>query len=554
MALFDKGEKPHRKTEILDDTVGLTPSTGKSTKPKARNGFNFNGRSNAGIKSKASSSKGKTVFPRNQPKGGLNSVIPTVRARPDATASHGNEASIETRPRPAPKTSVPKNSIATKRFLASMKTDSKLSRAKNMNPSTSTVHSAKFYEADGLRIPLYDSQGKKYVFARDGQALSHKTSKPELLDIIKSYAGETKAGELRDRKRKQLGAWIQEAETKAFGNGPQKQNHDTTHQQLQKTNNKVGSGGKEHDSPVGRRLSVAGSSELRAPALTKDDDSQEKLIHSEKSHVKKRMRVEKKYDPTLNPQQTLKKAKLEASTCEPTHDTAPQLHTNTVMARKKKPIKQTAAHPKVRNNQTPNTYAAKPSSILKTKMPASAINTTDSRKRAGEGTRIPENTQVSNDDKAFKATATTPGVPDLPPKRARQGSIHTKTVTVIIGDPHSSQDTLEIPWSDFKLTRNAVARGKSVLPPSARQRQYLRPGKHGWDAEKGTWAYAGHPSLITGEGHQVEPADRALLESGVPKEREAYFQKYPGRLGGFWPCGCKIPADEGEEESDADDM
>ena len=80
---------------------------------------------------------------------------------------------------------------------------------------------ARYYTKDGLRIPLYDSRVKRITHARDGRVILHKSNKKAVIDgVVASYAGEATAKTMENWTKNQIGDWITEVETKAYGNPP----------------------------------------------------------------------------------------------------------------------------------------------------------------------------------------------------------------------------------------------------------------------------------------------------------------------------------------------
>ena len=101
-------------------------------------------------------------------------------------------------------------------------------RAKSTTPATPSTQTrasgARFYEANGLRIPLYNKDGlgnKKRPYARLSKGLL-KYSVDDLLDIVEQYAGAEKRQELKDEglAKSRLANWIEEKETLALGRNP----------------------------------------------------------------------------------------------------------------------------------------------------------------------------------------------------------------------------------------------------------------------------------------------------------------------------------------------
>jgi hypothetical protein len=114
-----------------------------------------------------------------------------------------------------------------------MKTTMEPTKARSKTPAsptspttpTSTQASApRFYEANGLKIPLYSQNGlgnKKRPNARLSKTLL-KYNTDELLDIVGQYAGADKRQELKNKglAKTMLANWIEEKETLALGRNP----------------------------------------------------------------------------------------------------------------------------------------------------------------------------------------------------------------------------------------------------------------------------------------------------------------------------------------------
>ncbi|KAK7180299.1 hypothetical protein PSPO01_13715 [Paraphaeosphaeria sporulosa] len=98
----------------------------------------------------------------------------------------------------------------------------------NTANGTKSASGHHFFTADGLRVPLYDARGKRITQARDGRAVAHKISRQRLLDeYVRKYAGNDKVDEMEGKtqgaqkwSKNQIGDWITEVETRAYGRGP----------------------------------------------------------------------------------------------------------------------------------------------------------------------------------------------------------------------------------------------------------------------------------------------------------------------------------------------
>ncbi|CAN9288900.1 unnamed protein product [Alternaria alternata] len=91
-------------------------------------------------------------------------------------------------------------------------------------PTSTQASAPRFYEANGLKIPLYSQNGlgnKKRPNARLSKTLL-KYNTDELLDIVGQYAGADKRQELKNKglAKTMLANWIEEKETLPLGRNP----------------------------------------------------------------------------------------------------------------------------------------------------------------------------------------------------------------------------------------------------------------------------------------------------------------------------------------------
>lgn len=126
---------------------------------------------------------------------------------PAASKVTGGDASTPIRPNKT--TTVP---------VAKKETRTPITATTNKNPRS------RFYEADGLKIPLNDQDGlgdKKKQHARLAQSL-RQNDLEELLDIVEQYAGTQKRIEfcMLELSKVEVANWIEEKETLALGRHP----------------------------------------------------------------------------------------------------------------------------------------------------------------------------------------------------------------------------------------------------------------------------------------------------------------------------------------------
>jgi hypothetical protein len=96
------------------------------------------------------------------------------------------------------------------------------SKAKPAKKPTSTQRTGpRFYEEDGVKIPLYEKGGKRRANARLSSILRNKNT-DFLLDVVEQYAGADKRKEFKDadKSKAEMADWIEEHETYALGSNP----------------------------------------------------------------------------------------------------------------------------------------------------------------------------------------------------------------------------------------------------------------------------------------------------------------------------------------------
>ncbi|KAF2660486.1 hypothetical protein K491DRAFT_674718 [Lophiostoma macrostomum CBS 122681] len=98
--------------------------------------------------------------------------------------------------------------------------------ASNVNPKPKPLPNPspfkKFYEADGLRIPLYNKNGKRKQGARSAHSLAAKLNKAALLDIVEEYGGKTQRDTIANGNKNVISQWIERVETLALGGNVRK--------------------------------------------------------------------------------------------------------------------------------------------------------------------------------------------------------------------------------------------------------------------------------------------------------------------------------------------
>ncbi|OAL00425.1 hypothetical protein IQ06DRAFT_144702 [Phaeosphaeriaceae sp. SRC1lsM3a] len=95
------------------------------------------------------------------------------------------------------------------------------SRLKPAKKTAKEVTTARYYEKNGVKIPLFEKGGKKRAHARLAKGLRNKGT-DILLDIVQEYAGVSKRIEFKnaDKTKAEIAEWVEEVETRALGSHP----------------------------------------------------------------------------------------------------------------------------------------------------------------------------------------------------------------------------------------------------------------------------------------------------------------------------------------------
>lgn len=395
-----------------------------------------------------------------------------------------------------------------------------------------------YYEANGLRIPLLHENGRRKAGARAASGLL-RYNKQQLLDIVEDYAGVTKRRDLENLDKKNIAAWIEDAETQAFG-ANKKRARDT-------------SAAQDDEDDVTNTTMPATKKMKRNDAIPNVENN---VVHATEPVVKKTkvsttiQIVTEKIVEDVNADVAANRKKLVPFTTKtksmvstPANDaTKPNGTTSTVS------LDTTSISP--RSNMKAIKVAAElaPDLVLdadfddelQAMMEQVQAHIAEQSSSAEVSTTIPKDNTVKLAKHNLKVHPMIHELglnPDDPSQ-----------ATKIIGLPEHQELVIitASSWTAVHETRIPTA------PPVLQQSQnslYLKPGKHGWDWNLHKWAFYGDRDLETGVGHQIEPADQERLEKEPAFEYE-FKKKYPGVLANQWPCGCQKPwyDDESEEE------
>ncbi|KAF2687421.1 hypothetical protein K458DRAFT_190606 [Lentithecium fluviatile CBS 122367] len=403
--------------------------------------------------------------------------------------------------------------------------------------TSATTPEVQFYEESGLRIPLFDKSCRKKMHAKDGSVTAMKYGRSYLLGIIKDYAGEEKAQEFESAKmsKKEIGTWIQAAETKAFGNGPAE------------GKDVVFEGTKVDNAPApeaaARKPRTESEKQKKLPTM-KDNANFLPAGLSSLNGANKRKHDDEVTNTLTG--QLVKKPKPEPSQApakplpaRPPHERARpqqnQNHTQNTQTRPEpQPIEQDMAPPK-KPPQSHETISANPqpnnqgnSSLYRAtnagiNADASKITKPSKKPKVNDGDKdlyIPktDNIKLPKDQQHPLIPMlnlnphwgpTDPGKPSTITPTRHLHLPGQRTNAIITAESNHTVHITDIPYMDTKKHRISVPQpqdqqqGKQPETPAP----YLKPGPHGYN-----YATSSDESLKTGIGHQVEPVDESAWE------------------------------------------
>ncbi|KAF1842041.1 uncharacterized protein K460DRAFT_291673 [Cucurbitaria berberidis CBS 394.84] len=420
---------------------------------------------------------------------------------------------------------------------------------------------ARFYERDGLKIPLYEKKGKKRAHARASVGLRNK-SEEELLSIVGEYAGTEVMREFKQRARnkKEIAEWIEAKETLALGPNPKSQLNRKSQAEITKGEyledkltgvaTQLEANGATRPDKVarGRNSSTpTPTAKLKESKVHKSTEAHDAFIvqSNRTSPAKVAPSVDKKRgapDGALDGQPHLKHQKLDSQANMPSTDV---ISTNGLPAKKKatKPMAELSAH--TESAHSPTTQSAE--RISATDLLQALMNDVGlSPSQVETSTRIVA-LPKHGENRVLTVTSNT---------KTGQVTLHDTGIPSCYNDYNGSQ---------------AV---QAITP-------YLKKGKHGPNGD-----FFSDPARATGKGHDYDPDDTKRYDEflhfrcffykrypSYPKLHEGekiepevkaawdvqqawygkFSEKYPGRRLDQWPCGCRKLCEESESESESEE-
>jgi hypothetical protein len=331
--------------------------------------------------------------------------------------------------------------------------------------------------------------------------------------MVQDYAGDAKVKEFEKAKTTchDLGMWIEEVETKAWGSGPMGKG--TAPAQKQPAPEPAPTKAQPKAKALVKKAHAESDQNILSQA-----HGLGKRKHDEEVTTTPNTQTNKKAPPTpcanTQPHQNQDQRKIPQPPTSPQpqaaeEDMAPKRKTGPQEHKKPSadpaPKKQAAVSPVGISNVPRN---ASPLSqftgISKTKEEKLAVVS------RGNNLYIPKMNVLGKDEQhpfinALGIGPSDTRILDLPAEKAH---------AIITAESDTAVHITEIPYKD---TRRRLGQGqlsiKSKQPQEAAP--YLKPGRHGYDFANNRWHLASYRDLLTGIGHQVEPADATAYESNL---------------------------------------
>jgi hypothetical protein len=385
----------------------------------------------------------------------------------------------------------------------------------------------RFYEGNGVKIPLYDEAGKKRAHARLAKTLRNKNT-DFLLDTAEQYAGKAKRREFEkaNKTKAEIADWIEEMETIALGPNPKS----------------------ALKGESGQRPRMLCARKLIGVDLNIEDEEALWVQPKDQDKGNGKRKRDCTPEPAHDPQQTIKKPRIHNTDAEPLE--APILDMVQVQA------KASDERPKSMIDEQKLDELPRLSSDISMSPAEEAEKQLEAARQVdllhdfmGDIGIHPENPDASS------------FLVQLPEE--------TRVLTAV-----TNANTGQLTLHDTPIPRDHSRTMGHQPQPS--QQPHLKPGMHGRNGD-----FQNDPDRRTGRGHEVSSEDHIALSrymsfrgqvlrihprfpaAGAGQEIEptvreswddnerwynGFTQRYPGfSVGHLWPCGCEKLRDEGED-------
>jgi hypothetical protein len=440
---------------------------------------------------------------------------------------------------------------------------------------------ARFYEKDGLKIPLYRKGGRKRTQARLSGSLRNNNTE-FLLDIVEEYAGVGKRIEFKDadKTKAEMADWIEEHETYALGPNPKskltitsKLLHNARVLYENKLTDTVPAVAEEDDFDMQEEEALSADSQLVAEAhngkgkgkagvhfaASKEFRGRGKAwTHSSGQNQGTKRKQDTEPEPAQGLKQTTKKLK--------TRHADEQLAKQSPAGRQKTKVQSKNERRKTRIEEKMAEFSKR------VEMPQ--LLDTKTEQTVGEEAKAKADELEAHNDRLESIMGDLGMHPD-----------NAYTLSMVVHLPEQGEDrvltAVKNPFTKkYTLYNTAVPHERGLARPSQAQpfeQPFLKDGKHGRGGD-----FENDPDCRTGRGHEMTPEDEAAheeylsfrgqvlkkyprypdVDSGeevdpVVKQARDEFEiwhnnftyKYPGLIvNHLWPCSCEKLRGESEDE------
>ncbi|KAF2712617.1 hypothetical protein K504DRAFT_464688 [Pleomassaria siparia CBS 279.74] len=423
---------------------------------------------------------------------------------------------------------------ATQKRRARLSSIAKSGKSKASTPTPTPGANPRFYEQDGLKIPLY--AGKTKRTARETMTIYNKGKRPDLLTTIKEYAGQAKHDEMvaAGKSNKELAQWISEMEAIALPMSGRKKNKMAKEQK--------DDGGLEE-----KMLAAFASDDRPGPEpRSKPKPGPESKVTMEIAQPSGQQRISRTQVMAGSPTPEVLLTSLPVNQNQPitlTGDFVTKSQADSPVTSRKHSTKRTREVADLDDDDEPKSEASRPMKKIKEVLDEAGpmLHVTRYGKRSFQKGGISPPRSYNPEDYKVQACVYVTAQVDKSNMTHHpyidELKLTADTRTRIYDDPLLKQTTVVTMISETEVEDDTI-----VWP-------YLRAGKHGYDYENNKWSWEGHDSLSTGYGHQIEPEDQKRMDKD-PSFKNEFDKKYPGILCNQWPCGCQMPWNDSDSEAD----
>jgi hypothetical protein len=401
----------------------------------------------------------------------------------------------------------------------------------------------------GLHVPLLDAKGHKKTRARSVTTLLQKETKTSLLAIVHKYGGVAKEKEFKDTdaSKKVMATWVQNVETRAFGNGTSNEANEAKADKTMKAPAKAAA---FKQGTPSTNVAPSGPISLNAlgniPGKRKRQADNNGVLFEQTS---------KKQNPDYKDGSTLRGSKFATTRDHPGN-------TSQVSGKDKSRIEDEELEDLLTKGFEDNGEDMKISglnfkadnkvSMLKKDLKHSPNNRNNNNTNELHVKKVHSKHLLEQhpiiDALGLIADVNAPELGTQVLELPREHVIITTIPSKYGGAPHVVETS--IPRRNTRNHRISDPQPSQQIQKPEPAAPFLKPGKHGWDYENHCWSWEGDRDLHTGIGHQVDPEDQERLDREGEAYEKEFKNKYTGYLGNQWPCGCQLPWNDSDSEEE----